>query len=97
MTQETLRKLHEFNHKPVNWDLKDYAAGTKKEAGNQWAGGRARRLLQLAYTVAFSCLLRADEVLKILSHDFILLDDNKLQLTLPFRKTNQYGGESNHA
>jgi len=32
-----------------------------------------------------------DEVLKILSHDIIVLDEHRLQVTLPFRKTSQFG------
>ncbi|KAH9011180.1 hypothetical protein EDB83DRAFT_2177140, partial [Lactarius deliciosus] len=68
-----------------------YTPGTKKKDGDQWGGPRARRLLQLAFTLAFSCLLRVDEVLKIQSHDFVLLDAHTLVLTLPFRKTSQFG------
>jgi hypothetical protein len=56
----------------------------KKKASNQWGGGHAQWLLGLAFTIAFSCLLRVDEVLKIQSHDFIWLDNHRLQLTLPF-------------
>jgi hypothetical protein len=86
--------LYTFNHLPENWDLKEYTPGTKDKAHDQWGGPRARRLLGLAYSLAFLCLLRVDEVLKIKSQDIVLLDDNKLQLTLPFRKTSQFGGES---
>jgi hypothetical protein len=97
LIQETLEKLYVFNRKAENWALKDYTPGIKKKAGDQWGGGCARRLLQLAYTFAFTCLLRVDEVLKIQSDDIILLGDGRLQLTLRFRKTSQFGGESNHA
>jgi hypothetical protein len=96
MTQETLKRLHHFNHRPENWGLKDYAPGTKRKADDQWGGGHARRLLELAFTISFTCLLRVDEVLKIQSHDLILTDGGrKLRLTLPFRKTSQFGGASN--
>lgn len=95
-----MKQLHFFNKNRENWDLKDYAPGTRRMANAQWAGGRARRLLQLAYTIAFTCLLRVDEVLKIQSHDIKLGTNNKgevtLELTLPFRKTEQFGGESNY-
>jgi hypothetical protein len=44
--------------------------------------------------LAFTCLLRFDEVLKIQSHDIhIIQEGNMLEVTLPFRKTNQFGGE----
>ena len=88
-------KMYIFNHKPENWDVKEYTQGTKKKANDQWGGGRARRLLELAYTIAFTCLLRVDEVLKIQCQDIIPLDDKRLELTLPFRKTDQFGGVSN--
>lgn len=97
LTQDILEKLCTFNRKPENWDLKDYTPGTQNQAVDEWGGGRARRLLQLAYTIAFTCLLRVDEVLRIQCDDFVLLDDNRLQLTLQFRKTSQFGGASNHA
>ena len=100
LTQKTLEQLRFFNQTSENWDLKDYAPGTKKTAKAQWAGGRARCLLQLAYTIAFTCLLRVDEVLKIQCHDIKLVTNSKgevaLQVTLPFRKTEQFGGASNH-
>ena len=99
LTQETLEQLHDFNLQPENWDIKSYAPGTKKTADDPWAGGRARRLFQLAYTIAFTCLLRVDEVLKIQCQDIKLVNNKgevALQVTLPFRKTEQFGGKSNH-
>ena len=93
MIQETLEALSIFNHLEENWDLKPYAPGTRTKAiDHQWAGARARRLLELVYRIAFLCLLCVDEVLKIQSHELIVLAGNRLQLTLPFRKTSQFGG-----
>ncbi|KAK7025742.1 hypothetical protein R3P38DRAFT_3316397 [Favolaschia claudopus] len=54
-------------------------------------GARARRLLTLAYVLAFLCLLRFDEVLKIQIHDIEWVSDTCIKLTLPFRKTSQFG------
>jgi hypothetical protein len=61
----------------------------------QWAGGRMRRMLQAIYLLAFLCLLRFDEVLKIEIHQLEVVDRAKghIKLTLPFRKTHQYGGK----
>jgi hypothetical protein len=95
MSQGILEQMYTFNHRPENWDLKGYTPGTKNKADDEWGGPRARRLLELAYTLAFNCLLRVDEVLKIQSQDLVLLTDKKLELTLPFRKTNQFGGVFN--
>ncbi|KAN0137547.1 hypothetical protein V8E53_004598 [Lactarius tabidus] len=91
ITSETLKKLYNFNQTSDSWDLKGHTAGSKKSSSDQWGGGRARRLLQLAYTIAFTCLLRVDEVLKIQSKDITLLNEDKLMLTLRFRKTSQCG------
>ncbi len=97
MTQDTLKRLYDFNQRSENWDLKGYTPGTRNRAGDQWGGGHTRRLLGLAFTLAFSCLLRADEVLKIKSQDIVLIGEHRLELTVPFRKTSQYGSESNYS
>ncbi|KAH9026890.1 hypothetical protein EDB84DRAFT_1440026 [Lactarius hengduanensis] len=52
----------------------------------KWGGLHARQLLQLAYTLAFSCLLRVDEVLKIQSQDITQLENDRLRLTLTVPK-----------
>ena len=93
--QELLGLLYDFNRKSENWAIRDYTSGTRKKddkAVNQWGLGRARRAVTLAYNLAFTCLLRFDEVLKIQSHDILLLPDGRLKVTLSFRKTSQFGG-----
>jgi hypothetical protein len=59
-----------------------------------------RRALQALYTIAFVCLLRSDEVLKIRrDHIELVKEDDEIQymvLTLPFRKTHQDGRTSSH-
>jgi hypothetical protein len=59
-----------------------------------------RRALQAIYTIAFICLLRSDEVLKIQRDhiEFVEGDDNSeyMVLTLPFRKTHQDGRKFPH-
>ncbi|KAH9021450.1 hypothetical protein EDB85DRAFT_2188783 [Lactarius pseudohatsudake] len=85
-----LPNLYHFNSRVPVRDLRHSPAKKSKADCNQWVGQNARRLLQLAFTLAFSCLLRVDEVLKIQCHDFIQLGGDKLQLTLPFRKTSQF-------
>ncbi|KAF7779026.1 hypothetical protein Agabi119p4_3374 [Agaricus bisporus var. burnettii] len=61
-----------------------------------WAGPVLRKLLMFAYTLAFTCLLRIDELLKIQVHDLQPEDVSDLNcrtliLRLPFRKTSQFG------
>ena len=98
--QHILKKIYHFNHIPGNWAIRDYQPGghgsivrSGTDSGDlpRWAGGRMRRFLHAAYTIAFLCMLRSDEVLKIQSHDLKLFS-NGLVLTLPFRKTHQLGG-----
>ncbi|KAG2124082.1 DNA breaking-rejoining enzyme [Suillus cothurnatus] len=98
ITSEILFKLHYHNHLPQNWTVQAYQPGRQKPAGGLgtsknlecWGGGRVRRLLQAAYTVAFLCMLRFDEVLKIQVHD-LCVEKNWVVLYLPFLKTHQNG------
>lgn len=88
--------MYDYNHLPEHWDIKDYAPGSRShqaEDPDGWGGGRVRRLLYAAYTIAFLCLLRFDEVLKIQVHDIEVISPTCIKLTLPFRKTDQTGGE----
>ena len=59
-----------------------------------WGGERLRLMLQCIYTIAFLCLLRFDEVLKIQAHHLEVVDEGRgeIKLTLPFRKTHKHGG-----
>jgi hypothetical protein len=91
-----LRKMYDFSHLPEHWNIKDYAPGSRTQKAadpNEWGGGRVRRLLYAAYTIAFLCLLRFDEVLKIQVHDIEIVSPTCIKLTLPFRKTDPNGGE----
>src|SRR5260221_6376490 len=95
--QETLKPMYELNIKRDIWVTRTSTAGIRDKddgtAVKQWCLGRARHLVTLAYNLAFTCLLRFDEVLKIQSHDLTLLSEpSRLMVTLPFRKTNQFGG-----
>ncbi|KAK6988966.1 hypothetical protein R3P38DRAFT_3331733 [Favolaschia claudopus] len=94
ITEETLLKLYKFNNIPEIAKVKQYSAGSRKaiKEPHEWGGARARRLLTLAYVLAFLCLLRFDEVLKIQIHDIEWVSDTCIKLTLPFRKTSQFGG-----
>ncbi|KAJ3555760.1 hypothetical protein NP233_g12131 [Leucocoprinus birnbaumii] len=59
-----------------------------------WCGPVGRRLLNLVYALAFTCLLRIDEALKIQHHEIepkIINGKSVLVVTLPFRKTDQFG------
>lgn len=49
-------------------------------------------LIHVTVTIAFTCLLRIDEVLN-LQFDDVVGDENRLTITLKSRKTAQFGGE----
>lgn len=75
--------------------MKDYEPSKRSEKMEaNWGGGRARRLLFAAYTIAFMCLLRVDEVLKIQAHDITMVGPTCMKVSLPFQKTHQCGGMS---
>ncbi len=92
-----LERLYDFNHQEENWEIKAYAPKSRKAKDlHEWGGGMARRALQAIYTIAFLCLLRSDEVLKI-RREHVVYEAGPvphLVLTLPFRKTHQDGGKS---
>ncbi|KAG1800902.1 DNA breaking-rejoining enzyme [Suillus plorans] len=91
ITSHILKRMYHFNHRPENWAILDYRPGGRGDSSSEsshWAGGRIRRCLHAAYTIAFLCMLRSDEVLKIQLHDLHFFS-NGLVLTLPFRKTHQ--------
>ncbi|KAG1819262.1 uncharacterized protein BJ212DRAFT_1446308 [Suillus subaureus] len=93
--QHILKRMYHFNHHPDNWAILDYRPGGCSDGSSEslrWAGGRIRRCLHAAYTIAFLCMLHSDEVLKIQLHDLHFFS-NGLILTLPFRKTHQNGEE----
>jgi hypothetical protein len=86
--------MYDFNHKPEHYDIKSvgYYCQNKKDNIHAWGGGQTCHLLGAAYTLAFLCLLRFDEVLKIQVQDIEILSRDKIKVTLPFQKTHQFGG-----
>lgn len=84
-----------LNNDPGTSDI-----GTQSRSIHNWGGPLMRHALQAIYTLAFICLLRSDEVLKIQrDHIELVKDDEKLEymvLTLPFRKTHQDGRMFSH-
>jgi len=95
ITSSLLAKLHENNREfsvvPLN-----RLRSLEISEDTQWGGARLRMMLQCIYTIAFLCLLRFDEVLRIELRDIEVVDKFKghIKLSLPFRKTHQYGGMS---
>jgi len=71
------------------------SCNVKTKSIHDWGGPTTRRALHAIYTLAFICLLRSDEVLKIRRQDLELVqEDDKtvyMIVTLPFRKTHQGG------
>jgi hypothetical protein len=87
-----MEKLYDYNHLPEYWKICDDQPFTDKRSIHNWGGPLARRAALAIYTVMFVCLLRVDEALKI-KMEHIVFEDGKVILTLPFRKTHQFGGK----
>jgi hypothetical protein len=95
--QEIIAALYHHNNKPEVAEIKPVRRRKRNEPvdPNEWGGGRSRLMLHTVYVISFLCLLRFDEALKIQLQDIRWLDESSFELTLPFRKTSQYGGEFN--
>ncbi|KAK6969681.1 hypothetical protein R3P38DRAFT_2587439, partial [Favolaschia claudopus] len=93
ITPDVLAALYHFNNRPEVSEIKPITRRKRSEPvdPNQWGGGRSRLMLHAVYVIAFLCLLRFDEALKIQVHDIRRINDSCFELTLPFRKTSQYG------
>ncbi|PPQ73184.1 hypothetical protein CVT24_010015, partial [Panaeolus cyanescens] len=89
-----LERLYDYNftNPEVVTEVRRYRAGNRREPKSlhDWGGPMARNALHAIYLIAFFCLLRIDEVLKI-RLDQIEVDGDKVTLTLWYRKTHQYG------
>jgi integrase len=94
MTSSLLAKLYQKNNE---FSIQPLARLRRLDSSedSQWGGARLRMMLQCIYTIAFLCLLRFDEVLRIELKDVEVINQKKgqIRLSLPFRKTHQYGGE----
>jgi len=94
ITSTMLRQLYEFN----------LQAEAIRHSGpglpvNSWGSAALRRLLHCLYMLSFWCLLRYDEALRIRCED-VRLEPHpsqprlfRLCINIPFRKTDQLGGE----
>jgi len=94
ITSRDLERLYHVNHGVPIYRLGE--APIVPNVEKDWAGGRLRLMLQCIYTIAFLCLLRFDEVLKIQAHHLEVIDEGKdeIKLMLPFRKTQKHGSTS---
>jgi hypothetical protein len=84
--QEILWKLYHHNNRPEVADIKPVTRFNRKAPVDidQWGGGRSRRMLHAVYVIAFLCLLRFDEALKIQLQDIRRISDTSFELNLPF-------------
>ncbi|KAF8179760.1 DNA breaking-rejoining enzyme [Mycena galopus ATCC 62051] len=93
ITPEIIARLYHYNNKPEVAEIRPVTR-RKRDAPvdpNEWGGGRSRVMLHAVYVIAFLCLLRFDEALKIQLQDIRWINETSFELTLPFRKTSQYG------
>ena len=57
-----------------------------------WRTHKGRTLIHAIVTVAFVCLMRVDKVLKLRYEDVKIDDEGMVKISLPSRKTAQFGG-----
>ncbi|KAG7005366.1 hypothetical protein G7Y79_00020g048940 [Physcia stellaris] len=94
INERDLQRMWEYNrqHRPVDGLQR---LGTDHNGDRFWAGAKQRAMLQLAYAMAFLCLLRIDEVLRIEFHHIEIVNEDPnhpcIKLMLEFRKTHQDG------
>jgi integrase len=91
--KDILLAIYDFN----NSQGRSCVSPLLKKAPKAWCGPRTRLMIQAATTVAFACLLRFDEVLRIQMSDLEFLLDERgnrtiIKVTLRTRKTSQFGG-----
>src|SRR5262245_34944366 len=96
ITPDLLFKMWQSMVSSENWVIQPYTPGSHTNGHNQvkiWkVGGRLLRALWACYTIAFLCLLRFVEVLRIQVEDLEVESFNVVILSLRWRKTAQFGG-----
>jgi len=98
MMSPLLKQLYDFNYNFPIYRLGDaphFDVHTADPYNDySWGGGHMRLMLQYIYTIAFLCLLRFDEVLKIQAHYLEVMNEatGEIKLIFPFRKTHKLGG-----
>ena len=94
ITSDNLKDMYLFNEQYKPQFLAERLNLDPNNVHN-WGGGRLRIMLQLAYSIAFLCLLRFDEMLNIKMENLRVIDTETGQwsLMLEARKTHQHGGK----
>ncbi|KAJ7168720.1 DNA breaking-rejoining enzyme [Mycena filopes] len=93
ITEDIMRQIYDFNNAEGRSTM---PRGAHVFSGS-WCGPVTRLLIQAACTIAFACLLRFDEALRIHMSDIEFLPDRHgnftiVKLMLRSRKTSQFGG-----
>ncbi|KAJ7593475.1 hypothetical protein C8J56DRAFT_756859, partial [Mycena floridula] len=93
VTADDLRRLYKYNTHPDRYTVKEHNKhNLPKTTSSDWfCGGLRHRMLTLAYGIAFTCLLRVDEVLRMEHHHIKWIDENTLEISLDYCKTSQFG------
>jgi len=95
ITADILKKIFDFNE--VYRKTHSLEAVGKRGDFSVWGNSNTRCMLQFLYVLSFWCLLRYDEALNIEFNQVEMDRDDDgiiyLRISLPFRKTHQYGGE----
>jgi integrase len=91
ITSTIIKDSYHFNNQWHDHHDYEHALATSKSP-DSWGGRRARLLVHSVVTLSFCCLLRIDEALNLQVSDITIESTECISITLPFRKTNPYGG-----
>ena len=94
IVEKDLADFFEKNNIIDRMEVQDWNTEYRKlDELSNWGGPLQRLMMQAIYLIAFTCLIRFDEVLKIQHHHIEVVnpDHGHIRLTLPFRKTHQMG------
>jgi len=93
ITSQKIRELYEYSMR-IPFSTRPAPLPRSTDGPRIWGGARQRAMMTLMYAIAFQCLLRFDEVVRIEVRHLRrhhLPEGPKIELTLDFRKIHQTG------
>ncbi len=94
ITAAHILQMYNYRNQPerlVPVPIQQISRDTPKSLDN-WGGPRLRLLVHVIVVLAFSCLLRCDEVVNLRAEDVEVLGPDCISFCLTSRKTSPFGG-----
>ncbi len=89
LTSDDIRMMYAYNMDQGRTNIKDFSISKAKD---QWGNPRRRLLVHAVVTLAFTCLMRIDEVLHLTFEDIIFHPAEHIEINLFSTKTHPFGG-----